>query len=164
MVQYQVMLSLTLQLQRFFRYTFLNYGHIWCQHGYLQMKWLRRILYRIRAIFSKNVRQELEQMQSEICRHTPILRLSPSIFQRIPLFLVPSFVFCFHVYAGPQFCSFCITAFPTLKKVRQVRVLTYPKVNWLPTKIGGIRNRIGLSAFVFSLFGDPFFSILSTTR
>jgi hypothetical protein len=52
------MLNLTDQLKLFFRYTlFLNYGYIWCQHGYLQMKWLRRILYRIRATFSKNVQQ-----------------------------------------------------------------------------------------------------------
>ena len=50
-----------------------------------------------------------------------------------PLFLVPWSVF-FQVHADPHICSFCITAFPTLKKVRHVTVLTYRKANWLPSK------------------------------
>ena len=62
--------------------------------------------------------------------------MSPSIFQLMPIVscdLVPCSVFFFQVHAYPQICSFCITAFPTLQKVRHVTVLTYRKTNWLPS-------------------------------
>ena len=48
-----------------------------------------------------------------------------------PLFLVPCSVF-FPFHAGHQICSFCVTTFPTLKKVCPVTVLRNHKANLLP--------------------------------
>ena len=104
------------------------------------MKWLRRILYRIRATFSKNVWHLDDLMEpdiyrcKEICRHTPVHRMSPCISQLMPIVSCPMFSF-FQVQAAPQICSFCtsITVFPTVKKVRHITVLTYGKANWLPS-------------------------------
>ena len=63
------------------------------------MKWLRRILYRIRATFSKNVWHLDDLMEpdiyrcKEICRHTPVHRMSPCISQLMPIVSCPMFSF-----------------------------------------------------------------------